>query len=199
MSNFWDERFSEEGLAYGENANDFLKDKYNLFKSGGNILCIAEGEGRNAIFLAQKGFHVTSMDQSRIGIEKMIKRAQELNLSLKTHVSDLSDFNFGENHWDGVVSIFGHLPEELRKKVHSKIIKSLKPHGLFLFEAYTPKQLEFGTGGPKDISMLLTEEIIKSELSALKTIHLSNVIRDIFEGKYHTGKSSVIQYIGEKV
>jgi SAM-dependent methyltransferase len=198
MKDFWNQRFKEEGFAYGLNPNDFLKDNINVFKKHGDLLCIAEGEGRNAIFLAQNHFQVTTVDQSEVGIEKTLLRAKNLNLAVTGITSDLADFDFGENRWDGIISIFGHLPPDLRKEVHQKIFKSLKSGGKFLFEAYTPRQLEFNTGGPKDINMMITEEIIQKELGDFTILFLNNTIRDIQEGKYHHGLSSVIQFIGEK-
>ena len=196
--NFWDQRYSEEGLAYGKDPNDFLKEQSKTFLKDGKILCLCEGEGRNAIFLAQLGFDVTAVDSSTVGLNKAQAWAQNLNLDIKTIVCDLNDFSLGENQWDGIISIFGHLPPVLRKSVHEKIIKGLKPGGLYLFEAYTKEQLKFNSGGPKDESMLLSEEIIKNDLNDLENVVTNKVEREIHEGKYHQGMSAVIQYLGRK-
>lgn len=197
MKDFWNERYLE-GNVYGDEANTFLKERTSVFPKDAKILCLAEGEGRNAIFLAKQGFQVTAVDFSETGMKHAKERAQKEGIPLTTVVADLNEYDIGENQWDGVVSIFGHLPPEIRKKVYAGITKGLKKGGVFLFEAYTPEQLEYGTGGPKDVSFLITEEIVQEGLSSLETIFQKKLLREIHEGKYHNGKSSVIQYIGKK-
>jgi 2-polyprenyl-3-methyl-5-hydroxy-6-metoxy-1,4-benzoquinol methylase len=197
MKEFWNSRYSE-GDAYGEEPNDFLASQVKSLPAGGKILCLAEGEGRNALFLAQNGFQVSAVDFSEVGMNMAKKKADAQGVFLETHVADLAEFDLGQEKWDGIISIFGHLPPELRKKVHQKIAQALKPQGIFLFEAYTPEQLQYGTGGPKDVSMMLTEEIVDKELNSLKVLLKKKTLRDIHEGKYHQGMSSVLQYIGQK-
>lgn len=199
MKSFWNERYSEDGFAYGTTANDFLKDKFHRLPTGGKILCIAEGEGRNAVFLAEQGFKVTAVDFSEVAMKKARTFAEARKVDIETTVANLLDYDFGENKWDGIVSIFGHLPPEIRTEVHQKIIKALRPGGLFIMEAYTPEQLQLGTGGPKDVSMLITKDIISTELFSLKTELCHEERRVILEGKYHQGESAVIQFIGRKI
>lgn len=198
MNNFWNDRYSENGFAYGTHANDFLQESVHFLKPKSKILCLAEGEGRNAIFLAKQGFQVTAVDQSEVGIQKMKDWANRENLEIDAIVADLNEFNLGENKWDGIISIFGHLPPVLREKVHHKIIKSLKFDGIYICEAYTPDQLKFGTGGPKDPEMFLSLEIIQKELKDLTILKLEEKERSISEGKYHKGMSAVVQFIGKK-
>lgn len=198
MNNFWNDRYSENGYAYGKEPNDFLRENISSFSPGAEILCIAEGEGRNAIYLAKQGFQVTSIDQSEVGIIKTIERARSENVNLTAMVANLENFEFGDKKWDGIVSIFGHLPSSLRKIVHNKILNGLKDNGIYLCEAYTQEQLKFGTGGPKDLEMFLSSEIIKSELNSLKILKLEEKNRFISEGKYHNGMSAVVQFIGKK-
>lgn len=198
MKDFWNERYAEEGFAYGVEPNDFLKDNFLHFPKDGKILCLSEGEGRNALFLAKNGFEVTAVDISEVGLKKAMIRAKEENLSLKTILSDLETFGFGNETWDGIISIFGHLPPKIRQRVHQNIYPSLKTNGVFLFEAYTPEQLLFKTGGPKDESMFLTKTIIESELSELNPVIFRTCVREIQEGKYHSGLSAVVQFLGKK-
>lgn len=198
MKEFWDSRYSEEGFAYGLEANDFLKSHYTELPSGGRVLCLSEGEGRNAIFLAHQGFDVTAVDISEIGLKKAQDRAKKEEVKLSTIHADLESFDFGLECWDGIISIFGHLPQAIRTKVHEKIYPALKINGVFLIEAYTPEQLLFKTGGPKDESMMLTLSIVGDELTKLTPIIKRTCLRDIQEGKYHSGLSAVIQYLGKK-
>ncbi len=195
--NFWNERFLEKDV-YGEEANTFLKEKAHLIKENGQVLCIAEGQGRNALYLAQKFLQVSAVDQSKIGIEQIREKAKSKNLSLSAEVCDLREYDFGDGKWDAIVSIFGHLPQELRIQVHQKIMRGLKVGGLFIMEGYSKDQLKYETGGPKNIDMLLTPEIIKRELPHLEVMTLNQLERDVIEGAYHTGQSSVVQYVGRK-
>ncbi|MCM2350790.1 MAG: class I SAM-dependent methyltransferase [Bacteriovoracaceae bacterium] len=198
MKSVWDKRYSEEGFAYGEAPNDFLAEHYARIKPNGNVLCIAEGEGRNALFLARKGFNVTAVDFSEVGMSKAKNIAAKENLPLETIVSDLEVFDLGKAKWDAVISIFAHLPPTIRKIVHARIETSLKDNGILILEAYRPEQLELGTGGPPKRDMMMNLEILKMELPHLKPELGKELERNIHEGKYHNGRSAVVQYIGKK-
>lgn len=198
MKDFWNERYSEEGHAYGTKPNDFLSKNINLLKKGGKILCIAEGEGRNALFLARNGFKVTAVDFSEVGISKLLKVAVHEGLSINAKVEDLLSFNMEKSSWDGIVSIFAHLPPVIRKKVHQNIQEALVDQGLLVLEAYRPEQLERGTGGPKDKDMMMNLRILHEELPALTPVFELETEREIHEGQYHNGLSSVVQFIGKK-
>ncbi len=192
----WDERFSEEGFAYGVEPNDFLREKLENFPVGAKVLCIAEGEGRNALGLLKRGCEVHGVDLSSVGKEKALAFTKENGFEMTYEIADLFEYDFGEEKWDGIVSIFFHCPTGTRMEFHQKLERALKPGGLYLFEAYAKDQPEFGTGGPKDEELLYTTEDFKN--SNLEQLHLEGVKREIIEGKYHTGMSSVIQYLGKK-
>ena len=198
MKEFWNERYSEDGFTYGTNPNDFLATHVNKLKEAGKVLCLAEGEGRNALFLARKGFQVTAVDFSEVGIQKIKENAQKEGLKIEAVVADLKDFDMGEDQWDGIISIFAPLPPPLRKIVHSKIQRALRPKGILILEAYTPKQIKFQTGGPKDEAMLVNLNILQEELSELTPVFETETEREIHEGKYHNGPSAVVQFIAEK-
>ncbi|MEI6234978.1 MAG: class I SAM-dependent methyltransferase [Planctomycetota bacterium] len=193
----WNERFSATEYAYGKAPNTFLAENVAAIPKG-KVLSIAEGEGRNAVFLAKQGYTVTAVDASHAGLEKAKKLADENGVSIELIHADLADFDFGESTWDGIVSIFCPLPSELRKSVHQKIIAALKPHGVYLVESYTPDQLKHGTGGGNSVDVMLTEALLKSELQGLTFKHLIELERDIIEGIYHTGLGAVVQAIAVK-
>jgi SAM-dependent methyltransferase len=199
MKDFWDSRYAENGFAYGIEPNEFLKSEVHRLKRHSKILCLSEGEGRNALYLARNGHFVTAVDISSVGMNKAKDWASLEKLKLETVVADLNDYDMGEIKWDAIISIFGHLPHEIRRKVHQKILNSLKPGGLFILEAYTEEQLMLKTGGPKDKELMMSLAIIESELKELKTVIKRTCIREIHEGKYHNGISAVVQYIGQKV
>jgi len=191
----WDERYSAEGYAYGTEPNQFLAENFYRIPKG-NVLSLAEGEGRNAVFLAKQGYSVTAVDGSIVGLNKAKKLAEENGVTIETVHADLADFDLGENRWDGIISIFVPLPSSLRKQVYKKIESALKPNGVFLIEAYTPDQISHGTGGGNSADTMQTKESLTLELPRLKFIHLIELEREIIEGTYHTGIGSVVQAVG---
>lgn len=188
---FWDERYAEDGHAYGTEPNDWIRACGP--KLEGPVLCLAEGEGRNAVFLAGLGLDVHAMDQSAVGVRKMRELAAQLGVPLQVEQGDLTDFDLGSERWGAIVGVFHHLPPSLRADVHARIVQALRPGGVYAFEAYTPRQLQFGTGGPPVVEMLFEPEIIRAELAGLQPEHFAEVERDIQEGKYHQGTSATLQ------
>jgi len=193
----WDERYSEEGFAYGAEANDFLR-VCREYLRGGNALCLAEGQGRNAAWLAQLGYKVTAVDLSSVGLACAVNLAHERGVRIETVQADLADFDFGINRWDVIVSIWAHTEPLLRSRIHRQIIASLAPGGLFVLEAYHPANIGRGTGGPQDPDLCLTMEELENDFGALNVLHLAEVEREITEGKYHAGMSAVTQMLAEK-
>lgn len=193
----WDERFSAEEYAYGTKPNDFLKDNFNTIPKG-KVLSLAEGEGRNAIFLANKGYSVTAVDASLAGIDKGKKLAKNSGVEVEFIHADLVDYDVGKNRWDGIISIFFPLPSLLRKALYKKVAHGLKKNGVFLLEAYTPEQLRFGTGGGNSIDSMQSKKSLVHELKSLNFDHLVELERNVIEGKYHTGMGSVVQAIATK-
>jgi SAM-dependent methyltransferase len=194
---FWDEKFSADHYIYGTDPNDFLAAQVGAIPKG-KVLCIGDGEGRNGVFLAMQGYQVTSVDSSRVGLAKAQKLAAENDVTLKTVLADLNDFDIGNAQWDGVVSIYCHLPEPLRQKVHGNVVRGLKPQGVLLLEAYTPKQLEYNMGGPPVVELMYTADILRSDLAGLEFEHLQELDREVIEGTHHYGMGAVVQLIGVK-
>lgn len=193
----WDERYSAEEYAYGTAPNSFLEQNFSSIPKG-KVLSIAEGEGRNAVFLARHGYTVTAVDSSIVGLKKAEKLASENKVQIECIHADLAEFDFGENKWEGIVSIFCPLPSELRKQIYKKVISSLKPGGVILLEAYTPDQIKHGTGGGTNTDTMQSRQSLSTELAGLKFKHLSELERDVVEGIYHTGLGAVVQMIAEK-
>lgn len=197
----WNERYSEQDFVYGTEPNDFLKSAYSHIPKGGQVLCLAEGEGRNAVFLAKQGYVVTAVDQSSIGLGKAQKLAGEHGVEISTIVTDLANYNLGTEQWDGIVSISAHLPPELRKSVHAQAVKALTKGGVFILEAYTERHIKLaGIGGPpaSKKEMFMSLEALKVELKGLDFIVGAEIERHISEGKLHQGESAVVQVIAEK-
>jgi SAM-dependent methyltransferase len=193
----WDERYSAEEYAYGTTPNEFLAEKVRCIPKG-KVLSLAEGEGRNAVFLAKQGYAVTAVDASLVGLNKARKLAEENDVVVEFIHADLAAYDLGENKWDGIVSIFCPLPSSLRKELYKKVIAGLKRNGVFLLEAYTPDQLKHRTGGGNSVDVMQTKESLRLELAGLKFKHLTELERDVREGAYHTGIGSVVQAIATK-
>ncbi len=193
----WDERYDTEEYAYGTMPNEFLEANVHFIPKG-HILSLAEGEGRNAVFLAQQGYSVTAVDSSLIGLNKAKKLAKENGVTLELIHADLADYDLGINKWDGIISIFNPLPSSLRKQLYKKLEVGLKARGVFLLEAYTPEQLKYGTGGGRSIDVMQSKTSLNNELSNLSFNHLVELDRDVVEGVYHTGIGSVVQAIATK-
>ena len=189
----WNERYSGSEFYYGIEPNDFLKAQAARITPQGRVLCLAEGEGRNAVFLAKLGLQVTAVDQSSTGLKKLSILAKQSSVSIETVVADLNDYKIVEDHWDAIVSIWCHVPPSLRVQLHADVIKGLKPGAAFILESYHPRQLGFKTGGPSDPELMVTRLNLKDELKGLRFDILHEIDREVHEGKGHFGMSAVTQ------
>ena len=193
----WDERYSDKEYVYGKEPNDFLANSVDKIPNG-KVLCVAEGEGRNAVFLAERGYEVHAVDASAVGLEKARKLAKERGVTIHTTVSDLAHFDIEPQSLEGAVSIFAHVPPQVRKELHRKIVDGLRPGGVLILEAYRPDQLKYKTGGPPTPEFMMTLESLEAELEGLNFEYAAELDRDVVEGKFHTGKGAVVQIIGVK-
>lgn len=194
----WDERYSGEDYAYGRDPNDFLLDAWQRIPLRGRVLCLAEGEGRNAVFLAQQGFQVVAVDSSPVGLDKARKLARENGVEIETVVADLGDFRIEPDSWDAVISIFCHIPPDVRRRLHQQVVRGLRSGGVFILEAYTPAQLAFKTGGPALAELTMQLVDIEKEIEGLDVRWAAELERDVVEGEFHTGKGAVAQLIAVK-
>ncbi len=197
-TDFWNERYANSDLVYGEAPNAFVAQHADRFPKSGAALDIAAGEGRNALYLASRGLDVLAIDQSTVGLQKAERLARERGLSLRTRAVDLNDFGATPGSFDVITSTFAHVPEAIRAKVHAGVKGWLKPGGIFLLEAYAPDQIHRDTGGPKDPALLAPLKTILNELEGLTIEHGVSIIRNVTEGNFHTGEASVVQVLARK-
>lgn len=200
MAAIWDERYSEHELAYGDEPNDFLREQVATLTKG-DCLCIAEGQGRNAVWLAGQGFTVTAMDQSPVGMARAHELAAGRGVSITTEVGDLAAYDLGDGRWDCIVATFVHLPPDLRRDVHRRIVTALRPGGTVLVEAYTPGKYAMpGSGGPPEAQRdrVMTRDMLLEDFAGLEPVAAREIERDVDEGKYHRGRSAVVQFLGRK-
>jgi SAM-dependent methyltransferase len=200
----WDERYSDNDYVYGTEPNSFLASAIHRIRRNhspihrGRVLSLGEGEGRNAVFLAEHGCVVTAVDASAVGLSKAEKLAKARGVVIKVIHSDLAHLELAPNSWDAIISIFCHVPSQLRVELHRRVVASLRPGGVFVLEAYTPSQLALRTGGPRDEDMTMSLQQLQMELGGLTFEHAQELEREVVEGKFHTGRGAVVQLIGHK-
>lgn len=193
----WDARYAEAGWAFGTEPNDFLREQAHGLPRG-RVLCLAEGEGRNGVWLAQQGYAVTAVDQSRSGLDKAQRLARERGVRMSTVCADLAAYAIEPGAWQGIVSIFAHVPAAVRAHVHAGVVTGLAPGGVLLLEAYRPQQLGRGTGGPPDDERMLDLERLRHELGTLDWVLARELDREVREGRCHTGGASVVQLVARR-
>jgi SAM-dependent methyltransferase len=198
MKEHWDQRFAEAEIAYGEAAHVGVCEVF-CAPGTGRVLCLAEGQGRNAVHLAKLGYDVTALDFSAVGLERAAELAAKSGVKLTLLHADLSTYVFDSEAWDGIVSIFGHLPAPLRAKVNGQLRSALKPGGWLQMVGYHPKQLEYRTGGPQEPSMLYTVDGLKDELGPGWNYEVAEMVeRELHEGPYHQGMSAYVHLFAHK-
>lgn len=192
----WNQRFAGSEFVYGTEPNSFLAQHASQLV--GPVLSIAEGEGRNAVFLASLGLDVLGIDSSEVGLAKAHALAASRGVTIRTEVADLATYEPPEDAFGSVVSISAHLPSAVRRRLHRLVESSLKPGGVILLEAYTPAQLARDTGGPKDPDMLMSRAALEMEFPSCEPIISREVEREVVEGAFHTGLACVVQFIARK-
>lgn len=198
-ANIWDERYAGDDYHFGTEPNAFLKSQRSLLKPGMHCLAVADGEGRNGVWLAEQGLQVVSVDSSAVASAKAAKLAQQRGVKLKFEVADLLDWNCGENCHDATVAIFIQFASpEQRTRLFARLKRALKPGGLFLLQGYTPRQLDFRSGGPSQADNLYTEAMLRSAFADMDFLHLSEHVSFISEGSGHYGVSALIDAVARK-
>ena len=194
---FWNGKFSKADYFYGTKANEFLASNISLLKNHKKLLCLGEGEGRNAIFFAKNGFEVSAIDASNLGLEKLENRAKKEKLDIKTVCMDLNDWTVLEKY-DVIVASYLHMFKNEREELFKKIENSLTSNGYFVGEFFSTKQLEFNSGGPKDLDLLYTIEDFENYFNLCKK-NITEEIVVLNEGIGHQGEACVIRVVIQKI
>jgi SAM-dependent methyltransferase len=194
---FWNNRFAAPHFIYGETPNAFVAEMAPQIPTG-PVLCLAEGEGRNAVHLATLGHRVTAVDQSEAGLAKARRLAAARGVEIETVRMDLENFTIKPGVWAGIVATFAHLPPVIRCQIHAQAVRGLRLGGVFVLEAYTPAQLAFDTGGPKSPELLMTLAGLRDELAGLELMIGREIEREVIEGDGHTGRGAVVQILARR-
>jgi len=190
---FWQQRYGEQGYAYGESPNVYLTCFASQFKSGQRVLVVGDGEGRNGVWLAQQGLQVLSVDQSTVGLQKAEQLASQRNVSIETRCTDLTQWQWPENEFDYVVIIYVHFAPLVRQQMHQAALQALKPGGELILEAFTFAQLSNNSGGPPTREMLYDAGMLKADFSSGEILELEECRDVLAEGKYHAGDADMVR------
>lgn len=196
--NEWDVRYAGEAFAFGTEPNDFLVEVAPRLPAGGRVLSLAEGEGRNAVWLASRGFEVHSVDGSEVGVAKTLRLAAQRGVVVHARTGRLEDLAIAPGAWDVIVSVFVHQPPPLRAEIHRRVAAGLAPGGMYVMEAYSPAHWGRGTGGPPSPERLVPLADAMRELEGLEFVHAVELERDVVEGHLHTGDAAVTQILALK-
>jgi SAM-dependent methyltransferase len=195
----WDERYSIEDYLFGTEPADFLVAHAQLIEPASRVLAVADGEGRNSVYLAQLGHDVLAMDASPVGVAKARALAAERGVTVDFQVADIATWDWAPDTYDAVVAIFiQFLSPEQRLDVFEGMQRTLRPGGHLLLHGYRPEQVALGTGGPPDPTAMYTEELLRAAFGAMHIERLACYDAVIEEGDGHSGHSALIDLIATK-
>lgn len=195
----WNERYADPDYLFGRQPNAYLQSKASLLPAKGTALCVADGEGRNSVWLAGQGLAVQAFDISEVGVAKARRLAAEAGVAVDFTVSDCDQWAWTPESHDMVVAIFIQFADpSMRERLFARMARAVRPGGLLILQGYTPKQLEFKTGGPGQLSHLYTEALIGEAFAGLDIIELIEYEAELSEGSRHAGKSALLGLVARK-
>lgn len=197
MNDFWNQKYDTPTYLYGVEPNQFIKNQLQQLEPG-KILFPAEGEGRNAVYAAKLGWEVTAFDTSHVAREKALKLAELNQVTINYQLVDYQSATFASETFDVIALTFTHIPGALRSKMHQKYLDWLKPDGLLLLEAFSKEQLNYNSGGPKDVDLLFSTDNLSKDFAGGNIRLLEEKLRELKEGNGHLGLASTIQCIVKK-
>lgn len=195
----WNKRFDNADYLFGTKPNVYLQSYTDHYPKAGNALCVADGEGRNSVWLAREGLQVDAFDISEVGVAKARKLAHEAGLQVNYAVADCDQWHWPQEHYDLVAAIFIQFADPaMRTRLFANMVRTLKPGGLLIVQGYTPQQLEYKTGGPPLLANLYTEELLREAFADLELLELRMYEDDLAEGQHHLGRSALVGLVARK-
>jgi SAM-dependent methyltransferase len=195
----WNTRFGLPDYIFGTAPNEFLASKAALLVPGSRALCVADGEGRNSVWLAERGLEVVAFDLSPVGVEKARRLAEKRGVKVAFEVADVYGWRWPHAGFDLVAAIFVQFADPaMRGFLFERIVRALKPGGLLLLEGYAPKQLEYRTGGPPHVENLYTPQMLRQAFAALEILELKAYEAVLAEGTQHSGRSALVDLVARK-
>jgi SAM-dependent methyltransferase len=195
----WNRRFAADGYLFGTTANLWLQQHTAVWRPGQRVLCVADGEGRNSVWLAEQGLQVDAFDIAQTGVAKARALAAARGVTVNFSISDCDTFAWPEAAYDGVAAIFVQFADPaMRARLFANIVRCLKPGGTLVLQGYTPKQLEYKTGGPGQLSHLYTQALLREAFASLQLVELSEYETEVDEGAGHRGRSALIGLVARR-
>ncbi len=195
----WNTRFSAPEYIFGTGPNELLAAQRPLLQRGQRALCVADGEGRNSVWLAEQGLEVTAFDFSPVGVEKARRLAAERGVNVSYEVADVYGWRWPEARFDLVAAIFVQFADPaMRGFMFERMTRALRSGGLLVVQGYTPKQLQYGTGGPKHVENFYTAELLRSAFAGFEILDLREHERVMAEGTQHCGPSALVDFVARK-
>jgi SAM-dependent methyltransferase len=195
----WNSRFEGEEYLFGTEPNVWLKEHAGVWPPGGHVLCVADGEGRNSVWLAGQGFAVDAFDIAAAGVAKARRLARQRGVAVNYSVADCEGYAWPQGRCDGVAAIFVQFADPTeRQRLFARMVASLKPGGTLVLQGYTPRQLEYGTGGPPHASHLYTPQLLREAFAGLQILELREYEAEMAEGTRHRGRSALIGLVARR-
>ncbi len=195
----WNRRFAEADYLFGTEPNVWLREHAGVWQPGERVLCVADGEGRNSVWLARQKLQVDAFDISEVAVAKARRLAEQQGVAVNFSVADCDAFAWAEGAYDGVAAIFIQFADPaLRERLFARIVRSLKPGGVLVLQGYTPQQLEFRTGGPPVLSHLYTEDLLRAAFASLDILTLRSYEAMVREGAGHHGQSALVGLVARR-
>jgi len=195
----WNRRYAGEDFLFGTEPNAWLRDHAGTLPAGGRVLCVADGEGRNSVWLARQGLQVEAFDVADRAVAKARALALAAGVNVACTVADVDSFDWPEAAYDGVAAIFVQFADPpMRARLFERIVRSLRPGGVLVLQGYTPKQLDYRTGGPPYASHLYTAAMLQAAFADLRIITLREYEADVQEGQGHRGRSALVGLVARR-
>ena len=195
----WNQRFAADGYLFGTEPNAWLREHAGVWSPGQRVLCVADGEGRNSVWLAARGLQVQAFDIAEVGVAKARRLADAQGVHVDFQVADCDSYDWPQAACDGVAAIFIQFADPaLRERLFGRMVDSLRPGGTLLLQGYTPKQLEYRTGGPPLLSHLYTAPMLREAFAALDIVELREYEAEVHEGTGHHGRSALVGLVARK-
>lgn len=195
----WNKRFTSDDFIFGTEPNAWLREHASVWQRGQRVLCVADGEGRNSVWLAQQGLLVDAYDIAEVGVAKARRLAQAQGVQVNYSVADCDTYDYGEERYDGVAAIFVQFADPaMRARMFGNIHRCLKPGGVLILQGYTPRQLEYKTGGPPFVEHLYTEAMLREAFTGYGVLALREYEAELTEGSQHKGMSALIGLVARK-
>lgn len=195
----WDDRYSAPGFLFGTEPADFVRRQAWRITPGDRVLAVADGEGRNSVFVAGLGAAVTAMDASPVALAKARALATERGVQVDYRQADIESWAWEDTTVDAVLAVFIQFaPPGQRSRIFTGMARSLRPGGLLLLHGYAPRQVGYGTGGPPNAENMYTVPLLAEAFAGFEILESRDYDAEVSEGRGHSGLSALVDFVARK-